>query len=89
MDMHNDQLISVPGQWPASYSVIFIRDILQQEVEMRQREVQTAVARVRSDLQTEVDRIEAEKARHQQTEATLAEVSRIVWAPYNSFVAAP
>ena len=44
-------------------------------MELKQREVQTAVARVRSDLQAELDRVEAEKTRHQQTEAALAEVS--------------
>ena len=37
--------------------------------------MQAAVARVRSDLQAELDRVEAEKTKHQQTEAALAEVS--------------
>ncbi|XP_043233479.1 leucine-rich repeat-containing protein 45-like isoform X1 [Amphibalanus amphitrite] len=48
-------------------------ECLMKELELKQREVQTAVARVRSDLQTELDRVEAEKTRHQQTEAALAE----------------
>ncbi|XP_037081691.1 reticulocyte-binding protein 2 homolog a-like [Pollicipes pollicipes] len=48
-------------------------ECLTKEVELKQREVQGAVARVRTELQAELDGIEAAKALHQQTEKTLKE----------------